>query len=283
MIRPPEGVWRSALLIKLYRTWVSRAASARTGGRPAGVSTLKVTPSDSATGSNAAATSLSQRGQIGRLQVQRELSGLGLGELVQIVDQVAQVAGLVVEVGDLLFAQRVDVVQNRLQAALQDAERRAQLVGHVGHHVAAQGLAAPQGFAHLVEGGRHLDHLGGAGRLDAAVEIARADVAGCFGQAVERGGEAAAHQNAGQDGRRPADDRRQQQEAQQLVQQEAFRRRGGGLVPGPHAQVADRAAVDLDHAGLSPDRRGAILPMPGVGRASYKTRPSASARTMPAW
>ncbi len=139
---------------------------------------------------------LHQGRHIDRTQRQRQLARLGLRQLVQVVDQAVQMARLVIEAGDLRLVQRVDIVQDRTQVALQHGERRAQFVRHVGQHVLAQLLGLLQVCGHVIEGLRQPDHLIAAFRRHPHRQIAGADLRGAGGQIVQRCGHAPAHPRA---------------------------------------------------------------------------------------
>ena len=65
---------------------------------------------------------------VGRLAVERERPGLGQGERPQVVDQPGQHARLVEDDREMRRVGRVDAVDDRLEVALDDGQRRPQLV-----------------------------------------------------------------------------------------------------------------------------------------------------------
>ena len=105
-------------------------------------------------------------------QLERERAGVDPGQLEEVVDELAQVADLVVHAGQVLVGRR-EAVLERLDHRLQGGEGRAQVVARVGDEL-APGVEEPLELArHLVEGGPQLGELGGP-----VLRRARAQVAG---------------------------------------------------------------------------------------------------------
>lgn len=74
---------------------------------------------------------------------------------------------------DLFFIQRQHAVLHALQGALHGCQRGAQFVGHICHHVAAQGLGPVQVLGHAVEGLPQFTKFVTRANADALAEIFR--------------------------------------------------------------------------------------------------------------
>ncbi len=73
------------------------------------------------------------RCEVCRLAPEDEFAGVGKRERPQVVDEVLEEQGLILERGDLGLCQRVQAVQEGLEVGLQNGERVAQLVRDVGN------------------------------------------------------------------------------------------------------------------------------------------------------
>jgi len=73
--------------------------------------------------------------QLDRLPVQRERAALGQREGAQVVDEPGEHLRLLEEHRDVLAIDRSHAIEERLDVALHDRERRPQLVGHVGEEL----------------------------------------------------------------------------------------------------------------------------------------------------
>ena len=93
------------------------------------------------------------------------VAGFG-GQLDQLVDQVGELAGLAVEVGEQLLAsvrrQLLEAAAQHRDVGAQAGERRAQLVAGVLHQLVLLVLAALQRLQHAGEGAAQLARLVGA-------------------------------------------------------------------------------------------------------------------------
>ena len=168
---PPAGVWRSALLRRLRKTWARRSASPSTGGASASVDSSSRTPEVSATGVNCAAAARQVVHVKGQL-LQAELACIGEREIVQIVDKAGEKPRLVVQVRHLRHLQRVDAVEERLQVALNDGQGRTQLMRDVGDKVPPQGFGIGQAGCHVVESASQLAGFVARTDIDALRQIA---------------------------------------------------------------------------------------------------------------
>ena len=150
--RPPAGVWRSALATRLASTSRIRTGSISSDRQVAVDRPPSVTPAAAAAGSNERTTSATRRsGSVGS-GWRASVPGLGQGERPQVVDQPAEDARLVedraprcVRVG------RIDAVDDRLEVALDDGQRRPQLVADVGEQRPALALVGLEPLGHRVE------------------------------------------------------------------------------------------------------------------------------------
>ena len=70
---------------------------------------------------------------------------------MQILDQFGQGGDLRLQGGDGIRGEFPDPILNRLQLAAQHRQRRAQLVGDIGHQVPAHLLVALKGAGQLVK------------------------------------------------------------------------------------------------------------------------------------
>ncbi len=218
------------------------------------------------------------------LHDQGQTAGLGLGQLVEVLDQPGEDTGFVVDGGDLGLLQGVDAVEQGLEIALDHAERGAQFVGDVGHHALAQALLAVQVGGHAVEAGGQLADLVPAVDGYLGVQLALGDLHHPFfqgAQGLEHAvGQQAAHQQRHQSGHHGGDD----QGMVHAVQKGHFRRTNGGLdgglaVPGVH-DAGDLDAVDPDgraggqHCGVHGLGRGEgqRLSRGGLDHKEYPTR-----------
>ena len=104
----------------------------------------------------------SQRGQVTRLQVQVQGGRVGRSQVLQVADHARQPQHLIAHRGQLGRRWLHHPVQQCLVPGLQDRNRGAQFVGHVGHQVAADLVLAIQRACHLVERGGQFPQLAGS-------------------------------------------------------------------------------------------------------------------------
>ena len=147
-----------------------------------------------------------ERAARGAVQGQRRDDGRALalaGQGEQVGDRAGEALGLAVGGVEVALQRLVLGLQaGRLEAQPQPGERRAQLVGGVGHEVALGDEGLPQALGHLVEGVGDLAVLGGPGLVGAGVEVAGGDAPRRLGQVAQRAGEVA--------GEQPGDDQAEQ-------------------------------------------------------------------------
>ncbi len=104
---------------------------------------------------------LDQQAEVGRLAVEGQRAGLRQSDRAQVLDQPAQDERLVEDRPEVLGVGRVDAVDDRLDVAPDDRQRRAQLMAHVGQQRPPLAFVRLQALGHRVEAGRQLDELAG--------------------------------------------------------------------------------------------------------------------------
>ena len=137
---------------------------------------------------------------VDRLAVQRQATGLGLGDRAQVVDQSLERRDGVQDGRQVRGIGRIDAVRDGLDVGAHDGQRRAQLVRHVGQEAAAFSLVDSQPGAHLVERSRQCPRLAWTALRDLHVEIAGLDASGRRDQVVDGLGQAAQPAGAADDG-----------------------------------------------------------------------------------
>jgi len=131
-----------------------------------------------------------QGGQVARRERELYRRGLGRSQPLQVVDHPAEPDRLVVQRLHLVGRQFGDAVQHRLGDGLQDRDRRAQLVGGVGHEVATQLVLLADVVGHLIEGCRQLADVTEPPDLaDPGMPVTRASRPDCPEQPVHRSGD----------------------------------------------------------------------------------------------
>jgi hypothetical protein len=78
--------------------------------------------------------------EVRRLAVEREGARLGKAQRAQVLDKPRQHPRFLEDRAEVLGIGGIDPVHDRLGVALDDGQRRAQLVAHVGEEAAALGL-----------------------------------------------------------------------------------------------------------------------------------------------
>ena len=129
--------------------------------------------------------------QVDRFQVQGKLPRLGQRERAQVLDQARQEARLVQRGLDVLARGVIDAVEHALQVALDDVQRGAQLVRHVGGQVAPLLVAALQLLHHVVERARQAAKLARPAVRHAHAQVALGHRVGGGHDPGQRGGDAA--------------------------------------------------------------------------------------------
>ena len=89
--------------------------------------------------------------EVGRLAMERQGARLGQGERPEVLDQPIEDPRLLEDRRQVGLVGRMDAVEDRLDAALDDGERRPQLVGDVGEERPALGLVGLEPGGHRVE------------------------------------------------------------------------------------------------------------------------------------
>ena len=106
----------------------------------------------------------------------------------QVVDKPRQHPRLVEDRGEVRLIRWVDAVEQRLEVALDDAQRRSELVADVGEERAPLALIRVEPLRHRVEvADQRVEGRRAASRgVDADREVAVRDPPGCVGQLIER-------------------------------------------------------------------------------------------------
>ena len=157
---------------------LARLGLGRVGGRPGG---------PAACGATAVA-------------LHRQLAGVGQREGAQIVDQALELLGFVVHRLEAGRGRLEHAVAQRLDVAGDDGQRRAQVVGDVGGHLAAQLVGAGQVGAHLVEGLRQRAQLVGRTHRDLLLQLTSGHGLDGAGQVAHGLGEGAGQDDAQEQG-----------------------------------------------------------------------------------
>ena len=92
-----------------------------------------------------------ERDDVGGLALERQRAGIRQRQRPQILDQPRQHMRFLEQLRELPIVARIDAVEQTFEAALQDRQRRAQLVRDVGHQVAPQAVGVLQPLGHRVE------------------------------------------------------------------------------------------------------------------------------------
>ena len=85
-----------------------------------------------------------EHGEVDRSRAERQRPGLDQRERPQILDQPVEGVGLLEDGPHVFGVGRIDAIQDRLELALDDRERRPQLVGDVGEVRAPLPLGLPR-------------------------------------------------------------------------------------------------------------------------------------------
>ncbi len=135
---PPSGLNLTALWRRLTRTWPRRAASPRTGGRPAGTSTRSATPWRSANRRSRSVDSVASRPRSTPSTTRDRAAALDPRQVEQLADHLDEVAGLDLDLADPIahlgrdgVADLVGLAVQRLGQEADRRQRRSQLVGQV--------------------------------------------------------------------------------------------------------------------------------------------------------
>ncbi len=121
---------------------------------------------------------LAERVQIQRGEVVAQVAGVGQGQVMQVVDQMGELAHLGFQRGDGLVVERPHAVDHRFQLALQHRQRRAQLVGDVRKPALAGFLALVQALAQAVHMADQIPQLVAAPAAQPGLVVALAQLAG---------------------------------------------------------------------------------------------------------
>ena len=149
--RPPAGVWRRALATRLARTSRMRTGSMSRIGRSPSMAAVSSTPAVAAAASNERTTSAtSSSGSVGS-RWSASVPGLRQGQRPQVVDQPGQHARLVEDDREMRGVRRVDAVDDRLEVALDDRQRRPQLVADLGEQRPPLAFVGLEPRGHRVE------------------------------------------------------------------------------------------------------------------------------------
>ena len=220
-------------------------------------------------GTEVACGPLDQLLHLGRLFLDGQLPRLNQGQFPQIFHQTGEEHTLLVDGGDILGRGREDAIQQSLQVALNDAERGAQLVGDVGHHVAAQLLRPGQALGHGVEGMPHLPEFVLRPHLDPLAQVADGDPPGSGRQSAQRGSDLKEEERAHDQGDDPGSQPRQQKGAVDRTQELALQSRLPAGLDGGGDEGAHLLPVHHDGHPILPFRLGQFLPHQLSARISH--------------
>jgi hypothetical protein len=148
--------------------------------------------------------------EVDGLLAQLEGAGLGVRQCAEVFDQPREVPRLLEQLREMGLVAGVHAIEQPLDAALQDGERRPQLVGDIGHQLPPQAVLFGERPDDGAEGApecrgeRHDQHDGH--RRDRKRPVRRPreqrdEGAGSDGGEDDQGGEGAAH--TADEGRRP--------------------------------------------------------------------------------
>lgn len=186
-----------------------------------------------------------------RPEIQAQLAGLGQRQLAQISDQAVQDERFVVEGRDLGLLQRVDIVQDRAQVALDHAKRRAQLVGDVGHQPAAGLLGLREIGGHGVERSGQVRYLRRPRDRRTLLQVALGNLARRCRQPAQRSRDAPGDDEPQQDAQAARDNACLQQCPVHLGQERLGGWRQVGVPVRRHEQVADRLPLPDNRQGIA--------------------------------
>ena len=126
------------------------------------------------------------RGDVGGLAVERERAGVGEGQRPEVVEEAGHHRRLGEQRRDVVLVDRVDAVDHGLEAALDDRERRPQLVGDVGEHRATVVARPVESLGHRVERAREAADGPRAAGLHPDAGLAVGEAIGRVGDLRER-------------------------------------------------------------------------------------------------
>ena len=175
---PPSGECRTALPTRFESTWPHRCSSTPTS-RSGGAVEVRSSTSRSSAGSRQSLARRSRSERAGTIgQLERDRSGLELGEVEQLLDERAEPLDLVEHLAHALRGDLLDAVDEVLEAGAEGADRRAELVRGVRDEVAAHAVGLVQLRRHRVERPSELADLVPGGRRDPARVVASCHRAG---------------------------------------------------------------------------------------------------------
>lgn len=123
-----------------------------------------------------------QRHQVQWREAVRQAAGLGHRQVVQVVDQLAQLADLALQAHQVGPVQRTDAIFDRLQLGAHHCQWRAQLMRDVGNEGAAVAFGIVQRLRHPVEVVDQRVQLIVTGALDAGGVVTGGQPVGGSGQ-----------------------------------------------------------------------------------------------------
>ena len=149
--RPPAGVWRRPFATRLASTSRIRTGSTSTIGRSSGISVVDRDRGGLGGRTEGARHVGDEQVGVGRLRVERQHARLRERDRAQVVDEPLEDARLVEDRGEVRRVCRVDTVDDRLEVAGDDRQRRPQLVADVRQQAPALLLVRLQPGGHGVE------------------------------------------------------------------------------------------------------------------------------------
>ncbi len=129
---------------------------------------------------------LAERIQVHLAEVIAQVAGIGQGQIVQIIDQMGELAHLGFQGGDAVLIERAHAVHHGFQFTLQHRQGRAQFMGDVREPALPGAPALIQALAETVDVMDQLADLVAAGAGKARLVLAFAQPPGMAGQRGDR-------------------------------------------------------------------------------------------------
>ncbi len=152
--RPSRGVWRIAFITTFVSTSRIRSGSRFTSGRSGDAAPFEPDAVRLGLPGQRVHDLADEDRDVRRLPPQRKRTAFGMGERPDIVYQPRQDARFLQHQSQPLIVTRIYAVEQPLEATLDDAQRRPQLVGDVGHQLPPQRVLRLQPADHRVERAR---------------------------------------------------------------------------------------------------------------------------------
>ena len=202
--------------------------------------------------------------QVGRLAVERERAGFAESEGPEVLDEPAQHPGLLEDRVEVGLVRGMDPVEDRLDVAGDDRERRPQLVRDIGEQAPALGLVGLEPRGHRVEAADEVANgpRRGARNVDPGAVVAGLDPRRLIDELVQDVARAA-DRRAGADDRADHDDRHEERREADDMTGDA----GRGHDPADDAGRDRDQPEDADHEQEAEEAAEAPpWPWPTAGR-----------------